>query len=302
MTPNTAFVLLLGVAGLLAVAAPRSIASLLSAGALGSKGDDLTVRCLVVPASSDVPVHLLSYALLALLMLGAMIGGYVFLDNWRRTNRLVRRYLATPIDARAFVDALARDAGLAGRIDVVAGDEPRCFCYGLVRPRVCVTTGLVDTLDAVELEAVLRHEAFHVRNRDPLRLLLGKALTSTFFFVPTLRDLFAHYRLHIEVAADRRAVREMGEPRSLAAALDKLLDAGVVEPAILPGVAHRGSLEMRIDNLLGEPVQPALATRRPRLAISMLILALVIAPTLAQFLAVEHELLALLASTPHAGC
>jgi hypothetical protein len=50
------------------------------------------------------------------------------------------------------------------------------FCLGLVSPRIYVSEGLLQLLDAHELAAVLHHEAAHLRRRDPLRLFLSELL------------------------------------------------------------------------------------------------------------------------------
>ncbi|WP_049926764.1 M48 family metalloprotease [Halopiger goleimassiliensis] len=52
-------------------------------------------------------------------------------------------------------------------VRVVDDDEPSCYTVGrLTDATIVVTTGLVDRLDADELEAVLAHELAHVKNRD----------------------------------------------------------------------------------------------------------------------------------------
>lgn len=52
-------------------------------------------------------------------------------------------------------------------VRVVADDEPSCYTIGrLTDATIVVTTGLIDVLDADELEAVLAHELAHVINRD----------------------------------------------------------------------------------------------------------------------------------------
>ena len=52
-------------------------------------------------------------------------------------------------------------------IDVAA---PVAFCAGWLRPRVYVSTALLERLSADELRAVLAHEQHHGALRDPLRL------------------------------------------------------------------------------------------------------------------------------------
>lgn len=304
MMPNTAFGLLITFASLLAVFMPSSIARLLVAGGWnGTPGNtEADLRCMLVPTQSDLTVHLLSYGLLFAVLAGGVAGGTTFFSQWRRTERFVRRLLVQRAVERATLERLAGRIGLAGRVDLVQSDEPRCFCYGLVRPRVCITTRLVQMLDRSELEAVLRHEAYHLRNYDPLRILLGRALVSAFFFVPALRDLFAHYELHVELIADRQAVRQMRGPGSLAAALDKLLDARTAGPASLPAIAHGGSLELRIDSLLGDSVAPPTLKGWRRGIVSVLLMLLITAPALAPLVGAEPKIFSALAATPHAAC
>jgi Zn-dependent protease with chaperone function len=45
------------------------------------------------------------------------------------------------------------------RVAVVGGSEPRAFCAGLLRPRVCVTVPALTRLTTDELRGVVEHEA-----------------------------------------------------------------------------------------------------------------------------------------------
>lgn len=102
---------------------------------------------------------------------------------------------------------------MSGRIDLVAVDEPLALTYGFVRPRVAVSTALVDAASSpAELRAVLEHEAYHARNLDPPKLLLARWLETVFFYLPVLRDLRSRYLLTRELAADRRAAERCGVP------------------------------------------------------------------------------------------
>ncbi|PSP60139.1 peptidase M48 [Halobacteriales archaeon QH_7_66_37] len=62
--------------------------------------------------------------------------------------------------------AMAADVP-APAVRVVDDAEPSCYTVGRVTDAtIVVTTGLIDALDADELEAVLAHEVAHVANRD----------------------------------------------------------------------------------------------------------------------------------------
>jgi beta-lactamase regulating signal transducer with metallopeptidase domain len=116
----------------------------------------------------------------------------------------------------------AETAGLAGRVVLVAGEEPFSFAFGAFRPRVAVSRPLLEAASSKELDAVLEHERYHVRNLDPLRVLLARALPAGLFYVPALARLRTRYVAGRELAADRHAIRRHGRG-ALAGALAKVL-------------------------------------------------------------------------------
>jgi Zn-dependent protease with chaperone function len=123
----------------------------------------------------------------------------------------------------------------AHRVAVVGGRDPRAFCAGLLRPRVCVTAPALARLAPDQLRAVVEHEACHVRRRDPLRLAVAQVAADGFGFVGPVRRLTARQAAVADLAADAAAVAALGSPRPLAAALVRM-----PEPA-----------PERVDQLLG---------------------------------------------------
>jgi Zn-dependent protease with chaperone function len=113
-------------------------------------------------------------------------------------------------------------AGLRGRVILVDTSEWFSFAYGALTPRVAISRGLLEGVSEGELAAVLEHESYHVRNLDPLKVLLVRALPATFLFLPVLNALRTRYVAGRELAADRRAVQTCGRV-SLAAALLKVV-------------------------------------------------------------------------------
>ena len=251
MGPDRTFGTLLGCAvgggGLLGAAAFR----FLRAGVppAGRSAQALTWHGVLLPGPGDLLIHLISYGLL-----GILLGG-VLRAFWRAALSVhrTRRFIAdSPIDSDVRVPLLRRAGGrvgLGGRIDLLVDPRPRAFCYGLRRPRVAVTTGLLALLDEDELEAVLRHEAYHAAHRDPLRLVAANALAAIFFFLPLLALLRDHYAVATELAADRHAVRGMGTSRGIAAALYKLLSRPE-SPPLAGAVGATSALPLRVDALL----------------------------------------------------
>src|SRR5437773_2000210 len=81
--------------------------------------------------------------------------------------------------------------GCASRLDVVAGGDAFAVTYGLIRPRILVSTGLAAALAPAEINAVLAHECEHQRRRDPLRLLAARLAAAWGWYLPAARWLAA---------------------------------------------------------------------------------------------------------------
>jgi Zn-dependent protease with chaperone function len=154
--------------------------------------------------------------------IGLALAGRSLARQVLASRRLAHRVRAL---ARALPDRLTRaatQAGLGGRVVFVDAPESFSFVYGALSPRVAVSRGLLEGVSRGELRAVLEHERYHVRNLDPLKAVLVRALSAALFFLPALDSLRARYVAARELAADRRAVAVCG-PRPLAGALLKVV-------------------------------------------------------------------------------
>jgi len=199
------------------------------------------VAYVLVPALGDPRPAPLA-CLVPAIALGGLLGGSLWLGvrSARRrlaeSRRLGRRVRSIALPPGGELRLAAEAAGLRGLVDLVDAEDPFSFVHGLLRPRVAISRGLVDRLSPVELRAALEHEAYHLRNRDPLRSLVARALTEALFLLPSLAVLQRRYEAGRELAADRRAEEAWGR-RSLAGALLKAL-----EGRPLPGAAAAAGL------------------------------------------------------------
>jgi hypothetical protein len=130
------------------------------------------------------------------------------------------------------------------RAYVVDADEPQAFCAGLLRPHIYVSRAALELLGADERAAVLAHEAHHARRRDPLRLLVARALAEGLFFLPAVRRLPERYAALSELAADQAATTTAGRRRALASAMLAFDEH--------PGPAAVGIAPERVEHLLGQ--------------------------------------------------
>ena len=161
-------------------------------------------------------------------------------------------------------------------VRVIPGSKVQAFCVGLLRPRVFVSSGALERLKPRELHAVVAHEAEHAGRRDSLRLLLARAVSDTFQFLPCLRRLATQQAALAELAADAAAVRAIGSRQPLASAL---LAFGSLE--------SRGDIAPeRVDQLVGR--SPARAVSRSLLAAVAGSLAGLVVLTLCTLLLPDH--------------
>jgi len=92
------------------------------------------------------------------------------------------------------VDRLAQQADLPKPTVAVADSRaPNAFATGRSQDSatVCVTRGIMDSLDQAELEGVLAHELAHIKNRDVMVMTIASFLSTIAFLVVRWGWLFA---------------------------------------------------------------------------------------------------------------
>jgi len=208
-------------------------------------------------------------AFLALVGVGAALGLRSLARQAASSRRLARRLGDLELPVPEALGAAAARAGLTGRMTFVDSPEAFSFAYSALTPRVAVSRGLYECASPGELDAVLEHERYHVRNLDPLKVLLARGLPATFFYLPVLHELHLRYLAGRELAADRRAVDACGTP-SLAGALVKVV-RGPTWPELSTAAAIGGPelLGLRIAQLERgtEPELGAVAAHRIALTV-----------------------------------
>jgi Zn-dependent protease with chaperone function len=160
---------------------------------------------------------------------------------WREQRSLRALPVAT-LAASTFGDSIPYRGDV--NIDVLRSHRRGAFCAGLLRPRVVITTALLDALGHDERRAVVEHELSHARNHAPLKLALGRLAARTLFWVPLLHDLVERHVLLTELEADRAAIAATS-PTALAGALSQALES----PATAGGIGLADHAAARVDRL-----------------------------------------------------
>jgi hypothetical protein len=260
--PNVILATLVGAACLFAGLLAAGLAGLGGAGVVGLTAMVLGAFSACVYFLAELHrVPLAPLVLVALAVVSTVALARATLGYWRQRRLLARLPLESLEGELAEV---ARAAGAVGLYRTPA-QRPAAFCFGLARPQVVVTEGLLARLAPEEQAAAVWHEAQHARVREPLKCLTASLAARTFFWMPILADLLERYLLVKELEADRLATAKTSR-HAVAGALCGVL--GQPTPAGAVGLADYACA--RVDRLF-DPRAPLPPTTRPvRVAASAL--------------------------------
>ncbi|MBE0340097.1 M56 family peptidase [Paenibacillus sp. 28ISP30-2] len=174
---------------------------------------------------------------------------------FRRLHRMRDSVLTEALGTRY------RDLG-ADRIWVINYAKPAAFTMGLWKPRIVLSSALLSVLDKHEEEAVVYHEAYHMKHYDPLKTWLLQMCATLLFYLPVLRHITNHYKIAREILADNEAIKRTGSPMGIGSALLKLLrmtpaNAHLVNSAACSSFAET-SINYRISRILDPQQEPVI--------------------------------------------
>ena len=156
-------------------------------------------------------------------------------------------------------------------------NRPLALSLGFFRPRVLLSTWMIEHLDGRELEAVLAHELGHTRRRDYPVIWLATVLRDGFWYLPTSWSAYRRLHREKELACDELAVSATGRPLALASALTKVWQPSLAAPGFTlaqPLVESASPIEARIERLLTTPEPAMVAPPARRGAASVAVAAL----------------------------
>jgi Zn-dependent protease with chaperone function len=179
------------------------------------------------------------------------LGGFVAVAG----AALVRALRTAALAARL---AGARSFELPSGAGVV--ESPRAFALaaGWFRPRVLVSTALLERLSSEQVEIVVAHERAHAERRDALVVTVARVLSLA--HLPSVRrQVLSDLALACEQACDEAAAHACGD-RVLVAETILAAEraAGSAHPLAAPGLAFGGGeVGSRVESLLAAPVDGA---------------------------------------------
>lgn len=153
----------------------------------------------VVPAPAPTPVDWAAVGAFAFVCGSFACGAWLLVGAWQ-LRRIVGGAALAPTDVLRHVPLDVRERARM----LVTDRRSRPFCCGLFRPTIVIPRDLVSD---PALAAVLRHEAAHLRQRDPWSHLLFAVALPVLYIHPLF--WFARHRARIaaEMIADDQATR-----------------------------------------------------------------------------------------------
>ena len=220
-------------------------------------------------------------ALLVFVVLAAALvaaGWHRAIVSWLHTRRL----------ERAWKTAAVRSAypGLPVRAYRVPSELPLAALVGIFRPRLFVSDSFLGALSANERQAVLDHEAGHLRSLDNLKRLVMKLAPDWLSFSSVGREIELAWAISAEEEADDHAAGpDRARGLDLGSALIKASRLMPMSAASASSFCDGAPIARRVERLLNDrpPHRGPLPTIAPRFAFLLAVLvaaAFLAAPTL----------------------
>ena len=143
---------------------------------------------------------------------------------WVKTVRFNHSVKKRQLNFSTKLLAVATSLDLQDRVMVVDSESLDIYCFGLLKPRICLTTKVIDQVSKRELRAILLHEKNHLVSHDSIKLFFAGIIKQSLFFLPGLSQLLKQFETGIELAADERATNNFQEVQPLSKALVRLIE------------------------------------------------------------------------------
>jgi beta-lactamase regulating signal transducer with metallopeptidase domain len=184
--------------------------------------------------------------------LGVMVCSLRPLLGWHMLWRLRRVGVsAAPDEVLAALRRMSERLGLRRAVHVLQSTLTRVpVMIGYVRPVILLPVGLVTSIPAAHLDAILAHELAHVRRHDFLINLLQTLVETIFFYHPAVWWLSRRIRVEREHCCDDLAVHVLGNRVEYGRALLAIEEQRGHNRILALGAAD-GSLLSRVRRIAG---------------------------------------------------
>lgn len=199
---------------------------------------------------------------------------YNLVKNIFITRKFVKSVIKNKVKLGSKLIGVSSSIGMGGKILKIDSGVSEVFCFGYIKPKVCVSSTLVNQVSKNQLRAILLHEKNHTKSYDPLKLFLVNTVRKSLLFIPGLRKLTDHFMIGLELSADERATNNFREIKPLGNALLKMADfnKGNINPdSSSLAITFLNITEARIDRLINKSQQSKFSWFMPKLLIGFVL-------------------------------
>jgi beta-lactamase regulating signal transducer with metallopeptidase domain len=223
--------------------------------------------------------------LLDVLVLSTLAAGLLFTGIQLFSYLRAKAKLAS-IRQETLITSISESYGLRRKdLLVISCKEPVALTMGFFRPVIVLSTGLLQLLDDNELEAVIRHEEFHLKKYDSLRTLITYLLSKSMWYLPILKWCHQCLKISREVLADRYAISKTGSTVGLGSALLKLVKNNSSSRMTFAHASFADTpINVRIKHLIDPQEKPAVKLPLLSAMISLQVIAVLTALLLPAYL------------------
>lgn len=153
--------------------------------------------------NSGVTLVLLFIVLVSLLL--AVVRVIQFILSYQR---LSKQFQDTSDLPRELVSLINKHHLQNTSFIITTEDNLMAYTVGLIKPQIVLSQSLVKRVNKFQLEAIILHELYHVKNKHLLWLLLVQITSSLLFFIPLIQYLARQLKTEFELAADSFVVQK----------------------------------------------------------------------------------------------
>lgn len=193
----------------------------------------------------------------------------------KTTNKFVSQCLKNKKpDLSTKLKVVAKELNLENRIIEINDHKLLVFCFGNIKPKICISSAFIKKLNQTELKAVLLHEQNHLRIYDPARLFIINIITKVLFIIPGLKTLAKKYFVLSELNSDQWAIKNSRGKSPLAQAVYKILEwkEKVTMDDVLNVPSFNSVTEERVNKIVNDNYAIRVKVLSPKFIISLLFL------------------------------
>jgi beta-lactamase regulating signal transducer with metallopeptidase domain len=121
---------------------------------------------------------------------------------------------------------------------------------GIFKPRIVLSSIVLTQFDDQEIEAILLHELYHLKNYDPLKVFLITIILDAISYFPIMKVLVHNYKICKELMADQFAISIMNTSYGLSKALLKINRIKKTTPISIGVGFANSTINLRIKQIL----------------------------------------------------